>query len=367
MKFTVETTQLKEALKRLGFAVNGKSIMPALTNILVTVTKGEILLTSTDLMTTISYRIECSTDGEGQFLMPFEQSKNIIALEQGDVQVVCTKGHVSMKFEADNFSLGNGGDVADFPKIPTVPKKGMVDFDKSLVQALSMAALSVSKEESRETMQSICIELQQDKAFVTATDASCLYHEQVSITGNTNTELVELLVPTVVAKVAEGFDTGKLGFSKNQIGFECGPLFITCKRSEGKFPAYRNVLPPHAPVLTLNLNHLKDAVAKAYIMSDATYNGIDFYPAEKELTIKTLQADTNMGCTLKMPAEYKHTLEQIRFNGRLMKRAIAQLEAHVEEETEITVCITTAAKAATFQPKGNENLTVLLMPINISN
>jgi DNA polymerase III sliding clamp (beta) subunit (PCNA family) len=144
MKFTVETTQLKEALKRLGFAVNGKSIMPALTNILVTVTKGEILLTSTDLMTTISYRIECSTDGEGQFLMPYEQSKNIIALEQGDVQVMCTKGHVSMKFEADNFSLGNGGDVADFPKIPTVPKKGMVDFDKSLVQALSMARSTMS-------------------------------------------------------------------------------------------------------------------------------------------------------------------------------------------------------------------------------
>lgn len=88
MKFTTTNQQLKEALKRLGFAINNKSsIMPVIANILVTVTDGAVLLTTTYLMVTINYQLTGTTSCEGQFLIPFTLLKNITALEEGEVTI----------------------------------------------------------------------------------------------------------------------------------------------------------------------------------------------------------------------------------------------------------------------------------------
>lgn len=367
MKFTTETSILKRALQRLGFAVNTKSVVPATQNILVTVLKDEILLTTTDLMVTINYKIDCKTNGEGQFLIPFVHLKNIIALESGEVTVEWDiKTGATTKFEADTFCLGNPGESTDFPKIQSVSKKGMIELNKDFVGAMGLAALGVGSDDNKPVLMNICIELDKNKATVTATDANSIYTHAIDFTSELAAEKVELLVPTVVAKAIDGFDTLKIGFNKNNVAFESGPLMITTKRAEGNYVAWRNVMPLHNPALHLNLFHLKDAVNKAYVMSDATYKGIDFFIEPKSLGIKTDVAETGMSCSLNILADATTPLKRIRFNGRLLKRMIEQLEAHAEEESEISFSLTEANKQSTVQLKGKEHITVLLMPVTIT-
>lgn len=367
MKFTVETDALKEALKRLGYAVNAKSVLPAIRNILVNVADDEVLLTATDLLVTISYRLKCepleseTSINQGEFLVPYEQLKNIVALEQGFVTITFddVKGAIA-QFETDTFFLGKSFDVVDFPK-PQKAGRMAYNAPAELTEALSIAALSVGKDEAWPAMQHICVELAKDSITVTSTDSRTLYTQRIEATLDVE-GAVELLIPTVVSKALEGFMDTKIGYNKNLMTFEAGPVSVTTKRAEGKFPAWRNIMPEHNTNLDIELSDLKTAVTKAYVVSDSTYNGIDFLIGTNQMTIKTEVEDTGIGCSIRIPVLSSTPVDHVRYNGRLLKRIIAQLDAHSGTGTTLW-SMASAQKQATIQMKGRENVTVLIMPI----
>ena len=364
MKFTTETNTLKEALQRLGFAINNKSVVPALGCILVTVTKEEVLLTTTDLLVTINYRVECKTDGEGQFLLPFTHLKNIVALETGTVLIEYLgdkKGAIA-KFDEDVFSLGAHGAATDFPKLSSIPKKGMLYMNNEFITALKMAAIGVSKDESKPVCHNICIELNKNGVTVTSTDTFTIYTHKIDSELAVD-EKTELLIPSVVAKVLDGFDSAKIGFNKQHMAFESGPVLVTCKRAEGVFPAWRNVMPAHDSNLNIKIDDLKAAVEKAYIMSDSTYNGIDFLIKETQVELKTDVQDTGMGSSCKIPAVSQSSINHLRLPGRFLKRLITQLETQTESDGDICLSIQ-SEKKITARVFGKSNITILLVPIS---
>jgi DNA polymerase III sliding clamp (beta) subunit (PCNA family) len=363
MKFTTETNNLKEALQRLGFAVNSKSVMPVLGSMLATIQKGTVLLTTTDLMVTINFLLECETEGEGQFLIPYQHLKNIVALETGNVSIEWggdTIGAIA-KFDHDVFKLGMHGVVTDFPKIPTVNKKGMLEVNNEFIGALKMAALGVSKDDNRPVCHNICIELNKDGVSVTSTDTFTIYTQRLELATEVE-EKTELLVPSVVAKVLDGFDSTKIGFNKNHAAFESGPVLITCKRGEGIFPAWRNVMPAHDSNVTVKIEDLRSSVEKAYVMSDATFNGIDFMISDNQVELIAEEKDSGMSCSVKIPATSGSPIKHLRFSGRFLKRMITQLERHSESDGDVSFSIQ-SEKKVTVQAFGKSNVTVLLVPI----
>ncbi len=369
MKFTTNTNLLKEALAKLGHAVQKKSVLPAIQNILVTLTDQDtITLTTTDLLVTIDYKLLTdlgTREGEGQFLMPYSLLKDIVSLENGSVTIVYDpiKGAIA-NFEKDTFSLGNSCKPEEFPK-PQKVGKMPYSVGKDLITALGMAALNVSKEEFKPVLQHICMELSSVSINVTATDANSIYNQVVSAELQID-EPTEILIPSVIAKVLEGFEETTFGFNKNSVAFTSGPVTIATKRGEGKYVTWRAVMPEHTANIKLDLAELKQAVAKAYVVSDSTYNGIDLFIYEGHVELKTEVQDSGMGCSIIVPAETSSPVTQIRFNGRLLKRMVSQLDEHIKENTSVTFGINDANKAATMKPDANNNATVLIMPIRIN-
>lgn len=364
MKFTTETSSLNEAIKRLGFAVNTKSVVPAIQNILVTVSKGEVLLTTTDLQVTVNYRIECETEAQGQFLMPFTHLKNIVALETGKVKIEWMgepKGAIA-KFEQDVFGLGMPAVVSEFPKIPTVSKKGMIEVNSEFITALKMAAIGVSKDENRPVLHNICIEMNKEGITVTSTDSFTIFTQFISQAIEIE-EKIELLVPAVVAKVLEGAGAVKLGYNKNHMAFEAGQVFITCKRAEGVYPAWRGVMQPHDSNLNVKVNDLRNAVEKAYVMSDSTYNRINLFLKKDQVQLKTEVQDTGMSCDCKIAATSEAEIDKMAMSGRLLKRMITQLESQSEGDSDLCFSIQKPSMV-TAQISGKSNVTVLIMCIN---
>ena len=370
MKLTIQTEALKEALKKLGFAVTNKSVLPAISNIHVYLADNEVTLTTTDLMVTVSYKLQVEADesspsiNQGEFLMPYEQLKNIVALEGGEVTFTfdAIKGAVA-QFASDTFSLGNKYYVTDFPK-PQRAGRMPYTAPAELTEALRVAAMSVSKDEFRPAMQNICLELAKDAITVTSTDSQSLYTNTIQAQVDID-EPVELLIPPVVAKVLEGFLECKIGYNKNLMTFEAGPVSVTTKRAEGKFPAWRNIMPEHNANVDIQLEDLKTAVAKAYVVSDSTNNGIDLLIGTQQIELRTEVEDTGIGCSIKIPAMSSSVVNHIRYNGRLLKRIIAQLEAHGSNDS-MQWSIISASKQATIKLAGNTNVTCLIMPIIIN-
>lgn len=360
MKFTTETSVLSDALNKLGFAVNSKALLPVLNNVLVEVQNGSVTLISSDMQVSIRYNIICETEGEGEFLFPFAQMKNITALESGSVTISWTdeSGCVAA-FEKDVFVLGKQ-DAKEFPKLKEIAESKMFAIDKKVLSAIKLASLSVSKDDLRPAMMRICLEINASKLIVVSTDTHCLFVEEIAAETNI-AETTELLLPIAAAKVFDDelYDV-KIGFNKNTIAFQCGHVQLISIKSEGKFPNWRAIVPEYKANLTIGLEALKDAVNKAYVISDSTYNGIDFKLQSNSVSIQAKNKDLGMSCELALNAESNSEVKHIRFNGRLLKRMMAQLDGEL-----LSFSITGDVKPVVIKSAGNDNVTVLLMPITI--
>ena len=82
-KFIVSSQILKQVLHKLGLAVNTKTVLPVLSNVYIKVTDGQLELITSDLETTIIYRTEAETSGEGfEFLMSYQLLSKITTLSK---------------------------------------------------------------------------------------------------------------------------------------------------------------------------------------------------------------------------------------------------------------------------------------------
>lgn len=363
MKFTTDTTTLKYALTKLGYGINSKSVLPILSCIHVEITPGAVEFTSSDIQVTIQYAISCTTDGEGKFLLPFAQLKNIVALESGDVSVEWVEGKGAVvSFAKDVFCLGNHGKEDEFPKTPKVADKHFFEIGNLFVDALKKASISTHKDELKPALCAICLEIGKDKSFVVSTDANSLYVSKLhGIDEVTDTE--EILLQSVIAKIIEG-NSGplKIGYNSKNVAFKCNSqLVVTSRRLDVKYPNWRAVVPDHVQNLSVNFEELETAVAKAFVMSDSNTNGIELNISEKSMQVKSHDKDSGASSDITVDVESSSPVQRIQLNGRLLKRMFSQL--YGSSSTKLNLMVTGPNKAVTVQSETDEDVTVLIMPI----
>jgi DNA polymerase III subunit beta len=359
MKFTTETSALKEALQRLGYAVNTKSILPVLSGILVDVQDGSIELTASDLQVTIAYTLKCVTDGLGKFIVPYSKLKDIVSLETGEVTIEWSESlGAIVQFSKDVFRLGNQGKVEEFPKTPKVAKDRMFTINSDIVNAIKTAAISTGKDEIKPVLCAICLELSETETIIISTDASSLYcHKLPPIEGVK--ESTEVLIQSVLAKIIEAGSEIKIGFNSNNIAFEFDNVKVLSKRIDLKYVAWRSVFPEHETNAIVNYNDFETAVAKAFVMSSPVTFGVELNPSEKQLRMISNDSSEGTSCDITIDANCSTNVERITFNGRFIKRAISQLP----NQSDVEMSINATNKAVTMKSSGVDEVTVLLMPI----
>jgi DNA polymerase III subunit beta len=377
MKFTTNTSALKPILQKLGIAVTSKPVLPVLGCICVTILKKKVLLTTTDLNLTITCELACETEGKsGVFLLPFAELKKLIALEEEQpVTLTCdpVNGLVHLMSEYDTFCLGKPGNYEDYPQLPQVDDSNMFALNGSFLPSLAMAALSVSTDELRPQLCAICVELSPTEVNIVSTDAHSLYHRRMEVDLKINTP-TELLIPARVAKVMDGLSECQIGYNSSHVLFATPEMSVCTLRTEGKYAAWRTVMPAHQANVQINLINLQTALEKAVVVADLTTSGVDLMPGKTDLTIKAMSEDTEMSATCNIPAQIGSENEgladcscgQIRVNGRLFNRALKQINGHMPEAGDITLGITEANRAITLRIAGKDELTLLAMPIIIN-
>ncbi len=370
MRFKTSVDVLKAALKKVGHAVNQKSVLPALTNIMVECLDTIVMFESSDLQITIFYSV---TDAEviekGKCLIPFQQLKNIVDVEDGSCEISCTEDYmVTLVFnQKDVFNLGKVGETKDFPKLPKATKTQTIETDGELVKAIKQASLSVSKDfDFKPVLCNILIDIKSEMLSVVSTDTFGIY-EQV-IKGQFPTleqNDSQLLFSPIVAKILEEDVKVVVAFNNNHVFFTSGNTVVVCKKSEGKFPNWRVPMGKHEANMLVQIETLKDAVTKAFVLSDATYNGIDFHIDSENLMVQSNSDVAGVGCKLDVEVKSTSEVKHVRFNGAYLKRLIAQLGAFAANDSVVEFSIKEANKPITTKLSDNESVTVLIMPVSI--
>ena len=282
MKFSVNRELLLKPLLLVSGAVERKSTLPILANILLDVSGQSLTLTATDLeLEMVSYVDIENHSEDGKVTIPARKLLDICkSLPENSL----------LTFESDNnvIKLSTGRSryslstlpATDFPNIEEW--SGDVEFKilkSELLRLIESTHFSMANQDVRYYLNGMSIETENNEIRSVATDghrlAICkivndslaLPARQVIVPRKGILEIIRLLNP-VDEEVQVFLGSNHLRIIDTEFSF-------TSKLVDGRFPDYRRVLPRNGDkILETNKDELRQVLSRAAILSNEKFKGV---------------------------------------------------------------------------------------------
>ncbi len=293
MKFSLNRELLLKPLLLVSGAVERKSTLPILSNILFDVSGQSLTLTATDLeLEMVAYATIENQGNDGKLTIPAKKLLDICkSLPEGSM--------ITFESDSDAVIISSGRSkyslsilsADDFPNIEQW--QGDVEFKlckSELLRLIESTHFSMANQDVRYYLNGMSIETEGNEIRSVATDghrlAICklsfdslqLPTRQVIVPRKGILEIIRLLDP-VEEQVQVFLGSNHIRIIDNEFSF-------TSKLVDGRFPDYRRVLPRNGDkVLTTDNNHLRQVLSRASILSNEKFKGVRLNFSRTELKI----------------------------------------------------------------------------------
>jgi DNA polymerase-3 subunit beta len=293
MKFSLNRELLLKPLLLVSGAVERKSTLPILSNILLDVSGQSLTLTATDLeLEMVAYATINNEGDDGKITIPARKLLDICKSLPDDSTITFELINDAIKISTgrSKYSLATLA-ATDFPNIEEW--KGDVEFrllKSELLRLIESTHFSMANQDVRYYLNGMSIETEGKEIRSVATDghrlAICkisnelleLPSRQVIVPRKGILEIIRLLDP--VDEEIQVF------LGSNHIRIIDTEFSFTSKLVDGRFPDYRRVLPRNGDkVLNTNKDQLRQVLSRASILSNEKFRGVRLNFADQELKI----------------------------------------------------------------------------------
>ncbi|MDP3918007.1 MAG: DNA polymerase III subunit beta, partial [Candidatus Woesebacteria bacterium] len=339
MKIVVLQENFKKAVALSSHFVSQKAQLPILGNILLKTEKSKLILSSTNLETSVSTSIGAKVEKEGEITINGKTLNDVVTnLSSGNIEIEVEKEQV--KLVSGSFkSKILGSNSSDFPKIPTsLDKKTFILNKGEFIDSLSKVLFSVSPDETRPILTGVLFVSDDSTLYLVATDGFRL--SEVKIKNKTKLPDFKIIIPKAVlnelSRTTEDGDI-EICFDKenNQIVFGISDTVFSSRLIEGEFPDYQKII-PNTSICTVNIdkNELEKAIKLASVFARDSGNIIKLIimptlrDKKEELIIKAESANSgNQETSLEIRSEEPINSEiNIMFNYRFIEEFLKVVE-----------------------------------------
>ena len=247
MKFSINQTELQNAIVIVLKGVSTRSTLPILSGILLEARGDTLTLQATDLELSIQYSVAALVEEEGKAVVPGKLFSEIVKnLPDAAVHVEADEESALVTCDASSFSL-KAFNYEDFPGFPHVDVKQRISIPFAQFSSMvRRVARVVSKDESRAVLTGVLVTLEEGRLRMVATDSYRMAltdadlpdapadEFQAVISGSFLSEIASLSLPEA---------TLSLALAENQIVVTCEDTVFINRRIEGNFPNYKQLLP----------------------------------------------------------------------------------------------------------------------------
>ena len=248
MRFDTTKDVLTKGIQEVQSAINPKTTLPILSNLLIETGKDSVSLTATDLDMGIISTIPVKIGSEGVITAPAKKFFDIIKeLPDGEVSISVKKNNlIYIECTSCVFKI-MGLPKDEFPQLPDLKDKDSIIMQRPrLKKMLSMTSFAISRDETRYVLNGALFVIKPAYIRIVATDGRRLamveekiqspktHEKKVIIPAKTITELLKLLGDEGDVKIC---------FGNNQVLFDMGGTKIVSRLIEGEFPNYEQVIP----------------------------------------------------------------------------------------------------------------------------
>jgi DNA polymerase-3 subunit beta len=252
MKFNTTKDTLVKGIQSVQTAINTKSSLPILANILIEATNDNLVLTTTDLDIGIVSTIPIKPNITGSITVPAKKFSDIIKEMPAEETIsISVKKNNLVNIDCDKNSFKIMGlPKEEFPQLPEFKdKESVVIPQKKLKSMLRMTSFAISHDETRYVLNGVLFVIKPTHVRLVATDGRrlAMIEERMQLPKTLERKFI---VPTKAIDEIDRIlgDDGdvKIFFGDNQVFFDAGPTRLVSRLIEGEFPNYEQVIPKEA-------------------------------------------------------------------------------------------------------------------------
>ena len=371
MKFIVSSSALLKELQILGGVINNTNTLPILDNILFEVQQNQLLLTASDLETTLSTKITVESLDQGSLALPArliidtlktfpEQPLTFVKTEANTIEISANNGKYAVAYVPGE----------EFPKAAHVSDPIQTNIvGDTLADAINTTLFASGNDELRPVMSGVFFQFDTSGLTFVATDAHKLVkYRRTDATAPQSSEFIMPKKPLQLLKnVLQGSEENiTVEFNETNAQFRFGDTTLTCRLVEGKYPNYEAVIPKENPnILEIDRDLLLNSVRRVSIFSNKTTHQIRLKIAGSALQISAEDYDFSNKAEERLECNYRGDDIQIGFNSRFLIEMLNNLQAE-----SIQLAMSLPNRAGILTPLDNteegEDITMLVMPVMLN-
>lgn len=364
MKFSISQSELLNALTIVQKGLAQRATLPILSGIYVEAKADSVQFQTTNLEMSVQFQAAALVEEPGAAVIPGKLFIDIVKnLPDAAVFIEVNDDTAVISCESSSFSIRSLA-AADFPTFPQVNPEQQIKVPFEVFSTMARKVCRVvSKDESRMILTGVLIAVEEGTLKLVATDSYRLAVTEHSLEGASE-EFNAVLPGVFVADLAGLPKTGEdiaIAVAENQVIVSYGDTVFVNRRIEGKFPNYKQLIPPaYETRCLIDRSALAAAVKRASLLENNA-SQVRFSINEPSQTIQ-LTTSQDIGCTQEI---VKGTIEgesvEIGFNSFYVTEGLSAMGA-----SEVALELIGSLKPGILRSTDpDENYLYLVMPVRI--
>lgn len=366
MKFTISRDALLKPLQVVSGAVERRTTLPILSNVLLQVSEESLRLTGTDLEVELVSEVSLEQATPGDVTIPAKKLLDIIrSLPEGaDVSITASDDKAIVRSGKSRFSLSTLP-ASDYPNIDEWESEIQIEMEQGDFRGLmDKTHFSMANQDVRYYLNGMLFEVNEDILRTVATDGhrlalsaikleqGALPHKQVIVPRKGVSELLRLL--------EDDDSTVSLSLGQNHIRVATGRMTFTSKLLDGRFPDYRRVLPTGGDrIVVADRDLLRQACVRASILSNEKFRGVRMGLDTNELVLTANNPEQEQA-EERLEVDYNNQAFEIGFNVTYLLDVLNSIHGQ-----QVKITLSDPNSSAIVEDNEDEGALYVVMPMRL--
>ena len=377
MRFIVQSQSLLRNLQIISGVLSTNSALPIVENFLFKLEKNNLIVTATDLETTMIVKISLDNETisdteEGIIAIPakllLDSLKTFpdiplafnVNTENNSIEISTGEGKYKL----------SGYNGEEFPQTPILDDTVLTEIKSDVIaNAISKTIFATGNDEIRPVMSGIFCEFTPDDVTFVATDAHKLVrYRRKDIKSEVSSSLILPKKPLIQLKNSlQNKDTlVKIEFNQRNAYFSFDNIELICRLIDGKYPNYEAVIPKENPnKLIVDRIAFLNTIRRVAIFANQSTHQIRIKMNGQEINISAEDIDYSNEAKERLACNYEGESMEIGFNSKFLQEMLNNIDNEM-----IVIEMSLPNRAGILLPADNENqnedILMLVMPVMLN-
>tara|TARA_B100001564_G_scaffold256861_1_gene218723 strand:- start:401 stop:1531 length:1131 start_codon:yes stop_codon:yes gene_type:complete len=373
MNFIVSSSYLLKNLSSISGVITSNPVVPILENVLFEIDNGNLLITASDLQTSIMVELQVESKENGSVAIPakilIDTLKN---LPEQPVTFSIDESNYNIEINSDNgrYKLA-GENSADFPKVPEISDGYSFNINSNtLGTAIGNTIFSTSTDELRPAMTGVFLRLSSKSCTFVSTDGHRLVkYIRTDIKGDEVDH--DMIIPrkslNLLKSIIPSDDKNEISieFNASNAFFSYDNISMVCRLIDERYPDYENVIPSdNSNNITVDKSEILNSLKRISIYANKTTNQVRLKVSGSEILISAEDLDFSNEANERISCDHDGSDIEIGFNAKFLIEILSNILSD-----KVIFKLSQPNRAGLVLPEDiedDEDLTMLVMPVMLN-